>query len=324
MTPVADRGPSFAHTFDDAKAPSKHITQYFEMFGHRSIYHDGWRAVCPWPGTSFAESGRQFGSADDAKTLSEQDAKRWELYNVEKDFAENHNLAANRDKLIEMIASGTSRRASTTCCRWIHAASYARRTASPARVERQTLYVYYPGTQTVPNGRRRENPQPPAQHHRDGRDLRHPVRKACSSRRAASTAGIRSSCRAASCTTPITTCDQQSHVGSKRRPDWEHKLSFEFEPTGKAEPLKGRGAPGTVRLFVNGKQVGAGELSVTVPLTMGLGSGVAVGRDAGAPVGDGYNPPFPFTGTLRRVAFDVSGEHVVDHEAELRAALAHQ
>ena len=43
-------GVSFAHTFNDAPAPSKHHTQYFEMFGHRAIYHDGWRAVCPWPG----------------------------------------------------------------------------------------------------------------------------------------------------------------------------------------------------------------------------------------------------------------------------------
>ena len=50
-------GHSFAHAFDDAKAPGQHITQYFEMFGHRSIYHDGWRAVCPWPGTSFTEVG---------------------------------------------------------------------------------------------------------------------------------------------------------------------------------------------------------------------------------------------------------------------------
>ena len=97
-------GLSFAHTFDDAKAPRKHITQYFEMFGHRSLYHDGWRAVCPWPGTSFTESGREFGAPMDAKTLTEQDAKHWELYHVDKDFAENHNLAAtNRDKLIEMI-----------------------------------------------------------------------------------------------------------------------------------------------------------------------------------------------------------------------------
>ena len=37
-------------------APSKHVTQYFEMFGHRAIYHDGWRAVCPWPAANFTEA----------------------------------------------------------------------------------------------------------------------------------------------------------------------------------------------------------------------------------------------------------------------------
>ena len=57
-------GVSFAHAFDDAKAPTKHNTQYFEMFAHRSIYHDGWRAVCPFPGTSFAEAGVSFGQLD--------------------------------------------------------------------------------------------------------------------------------------------------------------------------------------------------------------------------------------------------------------------
>ena len=40
-----------------ARPPSRHRTQYFEMLGHRAIYHDGWRAVCPWPGPSFAEAG---------------------------------------------------------------------------------------------------------------------------------------------------------------------------------------------------------------------------------------------------------------------------
>ncbi len=54
-------GVSFAHTFDDAKAPSKHHTQYFEMFAHRAIYHDGWRAVCPFPGDSFTEAKASFG-----------------------------------------------------------------------------------------------------------------------------------------------------------------------------------------------------------------------------------------------------------------------
>ena len=99
-------GLSFAHTFDDAKATTKHLTQYFEMMGHRSIYHDGWRAVCPWPGTSFKEAGMFFGAPIDKDKLTELDATNWELYNVENDFAENHNIAAeNRARLIEMIAT---------------------------------------------------------------------------------------------------------------------------------------------------------------------------------------------------------------------------
>ena len=57
---------------------------------------------------------------------------------------------------------------------------------------------------------------------------------------------------------------------------------------------------------------------------LGLASGVSIGQDAGAPVTDEYRPPFPFTGTLRRVVYDVSGKQVVDHEAEIRIALARQ
>ena len=48
-------GVSFKHTLDGADEPSHHVTQYFEMFGQRAIDHDGWRAVCGWPGSSYAD-----------------------------------------------------------------------------------------------------------------------------------------------------------------------------------------------------------------------------------------------------------------------------
>ena len=74
------------------------------MIGHRSIIHDGWRAVCPWPRPSFAE-GKPFGTPLPAEALTELDATGWELYHVAEDFAENHNLAAeNRPRLLELIA----------------------------------------------------------------------------------------------------------------------------------------------------------------------------------------------------------------------------
>ena len=99
-------GVSFLHTFDDAAAATLHRTQYFEMFGHRAIDHDGWRAVCPWPGPSFAEAGDiKFGTPITAEMLGRLDSDGWELYHVADDPAENRNLAGeHRDKLIELIS----------------------------------------------------------------------------------------------------------------------------------------------------------------------------------------------------------------------------
>src|SRR5690606_19995017 len=92
-------------TFDNADAPTKHHTQYFEMIGNRALYHNGWRAVCPWPGPSFAEAEHAFGSPITADMLVELDAKGWELYHVDKDWTETENVAEeNRSRLIEMIA----------------------------------------------------------------------------------------------------------------------------------------------------------------------------------------------------------------------------
>ena len=71
VTQAPIEGISFAHTFNDATAPTSHDTQYFEMFGHRSLYHDGWRAVCPWPGPSFTEAGKPFGAPISAETLAD-------------------------------------------------------------------------------------------------------------------------------------------------------------------------------------------------------------------------------------------------------------
>jgi arylsulfatase A-like enzyme len=84
-------GASFAYSFDDAKAADRHTTQYFEMFGNRGIYDNGWvactRHSIPWlmvPNPPLK---------DDV----------WELYNVNEDFSQANNLAAsNPEKLNEL------------------------------------------------------------------------------------------------------------------------------------------------------------------------------------------------------------------------------
>ncbi len=69
------QGKSIRATFDDPNAPDPRDTQYFELWGSRSIWHDGWKAIAMHrPGTDF-------------------DTDHWELYNVRNDFSESVNLA---------------------------------------------------------------------------------------------------------------------------------------------------------------------------------------------------------------------------------------
>ncbi len=160
------QGLSFAHALDDAKAPSKHITQYFEMIGHRSIYHDGWRAVCPWPGTSFKEAGLPFGAPIDKDKLTELDAKGWELYHIDTDFAENHNVAAeNRAKLIEMIATWYVEAGKYNVLPIDSRGQLRAADPRPQIAAARTSYTYYPGTQMVPGNAGPNVMNRPLQHH---------------------------------------------------------------------------------------------------------------------------------------------------------------
>ncbi|KPJ74294.1 MAG: hypothetical protein AMJ54_17160 [Deltaproteobacteria bacterium SG8_13] len=89
-------GVSLAYSFDDANAPNRKQRQYYEMFGNRAIWVDGWKAVTlhakrmPW----------------DVNVVLPFDKDEWELYHVETDFSESKNVAKeNPEKLKELIAA---------------------------------------------------------------------------------------------------------------------------------------------------------------------------------------------------------------------------
>jgi len=82
--PIA--GASMAYTLDAPNEKTRKGPQYFEMFGHRGIWADGWKAV------TYHQRGKPFTDSE------------WELYNLDEDFSECHNLAAEKpEKLREMI-----------------------------------------------------------------------------------------------------------------------------------------------------------------------------------------------------------------------------
>ena len=80
-------GESFAPALRDEAAAARSRPQYFEMFGHRGIWADGWKAV------AFHPRGQAFD--DDV----------WELYQLDQDFNENHDLAAARPEQLQALVA---------------------------------------------------------------------------------------------------------------------------------------------------------------------------------------------------------------------------
>ncbi len=90
-------GVSMAYTWDkaNADAPSVRTTQYFEMFGNRAIYHDGWYACTTPPAAPWLMG---LGAMPDVVN-----GYKWELYDLTKDFSQANDLAKDKpDKLREL------------------------------------------------------------------------------------------------------------------------------------------------------------------------------------------------------------------------------
>ena len=134
-------GVSMMYSFDDPKAKEQRPTQYFEMFGNRALYHEGWIAVArhgrlPWENA---------GSYD-------FDKDTWELYNVAQDFSEANDVAAqNPDKLKELqdlfLVEAKKYNVLPLDDRFAERANPALR---PSLIEGKTSFTYYAGATRIP------------------------------------------------------------------------------------------------------------------------------------------------------------------------------
>ncbi len=317
-------GVSFAYSFDEAAAPTHHRTQYFEMFGHRAIDHDGWRAVCPWPGPSFVEAGKPFGTPITAETLNDLDANHWELYHVSEDPSENDNLAdTHGDELIEMIAMWYVEAGKHDVLPLDGSALERLMVERPQIAETRTSYTYRPGTQTVPFF---GAPRLLNRAHSFTADVEIDD----------GSEGVLLCQGTAVGGWSFYVKDGRLHyvhnyvrrqiysVSSPAAvPAGKHELRFEFEPTGEPDFANGKGAPGRAQLYVDGDLVAETDMPVTTPIALNPG-GLTCGADPGSPVTPDYKAPFRFTGKLHSVTVDVSGDLIADTESEMRAVMGRQ
>jgi arylsulfatase A-like enzyme len=319
------QGVSFAHTFDDAAAPTRHRTQYFEMFAHRAIDHDGWRAVCPWPGPSFAEAGKPFGAAITAEALTDLDAHHWELYHVAKDPAENHNLAdQHRDKLIELIGMWYTEAGKYNVFPVDGSAGPRLMAERPQVAEPRTQYLYRPGTQTQPFwvGPRVLNRPHSITADAEISDGGAEGVLICQGSNAGGWTFYVKDGRLRYAHNYVGRATYQVSAPDAL-PAGRHQLRFEFEPTGQPDITRGKGSPGRAQLYVDGQLVAQNDFPVTTPIAFNPG-GLTCGANPGSPVTADYQAPFRFTGTLHTVTVDLSGDLITDTDSEMRMAMARQ
>ena len=279
-------GVSMAYSLDDAKAASTRRTQYFELFGHRAIYHDGWVAA-----TEPYEMPWQISMA--SKTI---DDIKWQLYHVAEDFSESVDLAAQNPVKLRELQDLFWAEAARNKVLPILLGKAAPGPATPTLAAGRSSFVYYSGTTRIPLrsapnfiGRSFDIevdatvPAGPASgmlltdggrfgglalYLLEGRLVFHYSLVDLAHYGVASTAPV---------------------------PAGRHKLAVAFAYDG-----GGFGKGGTATLLVDGKPVGGGRIERTTPFTIGYGETLDVGRDAGTSVSDEYRVPFVFPGEIAK------------------------
>ena len=301
-------GTSFAYTFDakNAKAPSRHKTQYFEMMGQYALYHEGWLLStkvnrAPW---------EAFGAAN-PDPLNNQVL---ELYDLSKDFSQSQNIAdkhPDKVKSMKQMFIAEARKYQV----FPMDASVAARIVAPRPniTAGRTEFVYKHPMVGLPQG---DSPMLLNSSYTITADIEVP---------AGGAEGMM-----------LTSGGRFAGYGfyllegkpvflwnliDLNRIKWEgpdalapgrHSLEFDFKYDGLGvgtlafNNMSGLGRPGTGTLQVDGKAVQTITMPHTLPMILQWDESFDVGSDTLTGVNDAdYKPPFAFTGKLEKLTIKV-------------------
>ncbi len=290
QTPI--EGTSLVYTFDDAKAPTRHKTQYFEMIGNRGVYDNGWVACTtprrlPWQ----------------AATDSSPDDFKWELYHVAEDFSEANNVAAANPAKLKELQAIFDREAKKYNVLPLDASFIARVDVSirPSLTRGRSTFTYYPGTIRIPEG------AAPNVRNKDFTVTAEVEIPEGGAEGVLVTQGGRFGgwgllLMDGQPEFDYALSNQKEHkyrVAAKEKlAPGKHTIHFDFKYDG-----PGMGKSGTGTLLVDGKQVAEGKIDRTIPTRFSLDETLDIAEDTGTPVVEDYvaKMPFKFTGVLKKV-----------------------
>jgi arylsulfatase len=314
-------GRSFNVTFDQPGVPSVRSRQYFEMYGSRALYDNGWKAV-----TFHAPPGLPADGPGDPNLPFIQDA--WELYNLQEDPAETRDLATEApDRLQEMIALW-----------YVEAGKYdvlplhahQQKGQRPRQFAEPEIFRYWPDTTRIasevsvnvlmrpfsvlavatvpPEGAQGVLIAQGGQFGgwtlfvQDGRLWFEHNYLGLEQYRVSSNVEIPR--------------EAGVHLGVEFQP------SGTFEIDASLSAMGIQGMKGVATLMINGEAVGSGNIDRTVPFSFALcGEGLCCGYDSETAVSEQYLPPNRFTGTLHEVLVSPKGQPVKVMAKEIQRAV---
>jgi arylsulfatase A-like enzyme len=308
QTPLV--GTSMRYTFDDAKALTKRVTQYYEMLGSRGIWHKGWKAV--------TDHGPFSG-------IGNFDKDRWLLFHTDEDRAEMHDLAEQHpEKVKELVAL------------WFEEAKkYNVMPLIDYSIEKDLQkilaleyhipvtpsgkYTYYPGTLPVPE-------RSVANTHAVSYKILADVEVTKHAQGVIFANGSRFGGHALYMKDgKLTYCYNflgirpEQRVSALAPTSGKHVVGVEFT---KVRMGKYNESYGPLKLYVDDKVVAEGEIRTMTGHFSLCGEGLCVGYDSSDPVGSEYGTESHFAGgTINKVIFDVADDAYVDVERHMQAAM---
>jgi arylsulfatase len=286
-------GVSMMYSFKDPNAAEQRHIQYFEMFGNRALYKDGWIAVCrhgrlPW----VTAGGADF------------DKDTWELYDVSKDFSEANNVAAqNPDKLKELQADFMTEAKKYQVLplddRFIERGDPALR---PSLIAGRTQFLYYTGAAHIT-----ENSAAPT------KNVSHTIIATIDVPKAGSPDGVIVANGGVSAGYTLFIKNGKPTYEY----NWFTQERYKIRSSDTIKPSKnvikvdfkydggGLAKGGTVTLYLNDKKVGEGRVEKTVVARFSADETFDTGFDSASPVSDEYKSPFKFPGTINKVEIDI-------------------
>ncbi|KMY56308.1 arylsulfatase [Bacillus sp. FJAT-27231] len=270
-------GVSMKDTFKEPQAPTKRITQYFEMLGNRAIWHDGWMAV------TYHEKGVPFHE------------DKWELYYINEDFSQKYNLAERYPEKVKEMEE-----------RWVEEAEKYNVLPLDDRMfhkgyqglqEGRTLFTYYPGMAHLPSG---AAPRMTLTSY----SITIPILRLNTTEE-----GVLIAYGSHSSGYTLYIKDnyliyEYNYVGTvyKVRSSIEVPIGFSVI---RFEFKRKKLIQGIGKLYINNELAGIVHLERTLPFVLSI-EGLDIGRDRLTPVSPHYPvPEFPFTGQIKQVDIEL-------------------